>query len=258
MKTIQSNSKKAQQILGLTTSLVGVKFLFSESEIPSGIEKLTGHRYCQALMKARHGAHVILDAEGIACPAAAAAFGFKQLPDGLKTGKGLVGFGIVDEESTGKAMFEGMTILPQGKLKALYLFPLETATIEPDIVVVEDETEKLMWFALANLNINGGHRVDSSTAILQATCVDATLIPYVEQKFNMSMGCYGCRDATDICPNETVLGFPYKDFNAMVNSLEFFNQKAIPNSRGKNALAMLKRKEAEKISQTDPFQNSIK
>jgi len=258
MKTIQSNSKKAQQILGLTTSLVGVKFLFSEAEIPSDIEKLTGHRYCQALMKARHGTHVLLDAEGIACPAAAAAFGFKQLPEGLKTGKGLVGFGIVDEESIGKAMFEGMTILPQGKLKALYLFPLETATIEPDIVVVEDETEKLMWFALANLNINGGHRVDSSTAILQATCVDATLIPYVKQKFNMSMGCYGCRDATDICPNETVLGFPYKDFNAMVKSLEFLNQKAIPNSRGKNALAMLKRKEAEKISQTDPFQNSIK
>jgi len=254
MKNIHSDAKKVKQILGLTTSLVGVKFLFSEEEIPAEIEKLNGHRYCQALMKARHGAHVLLDAEGIACPAAAAAFGFKSLPDGLKTGKGLVGFGIVDEEATGKTMFEGMTILPQGKLKALYLFPLETAAIEPDIVVAEDETEKLMWFALANLNIKGGQRVDSSTAILQATCVDATLIPFVEQKFNMSMGCYGCRDATDICPNETVLGFPFKDFNAIVKSLEFLNQKAIPNSRGKNALAMLKRKEAEKISKDDPFQ----
>jgi len=254
MKNIHSDAKKVKQILGLTTSLVGVKFLFSEEEIPAEIEKLNGHRYCQALMKARHGAHVLLDAEGIACPAAAAAFGFKSLPDGLKTGKGLVGFGIVDEEATGKTMFEGMTILPQGKLKALYLFPLETAAIEPDIVVAEDETEKLMWFALANLNIKGGQRVDSSTAILQATCVDATLIPFVEQKFNMSMGCYGCRDATDICPNETVLGFPFKDFKAIVKSLEFLNQKAIPNSRGKNALAMLKRKEAEKISKDDPFQ----
>ena len=254
MKNIHSDAKKVKQILGLTTSLVGVKFLFSEEEIPAEIEKLNGHRYCQALMKARHGAHVLLDAEGIACPAAAAAFGFKSLPDGLKTGKGLVGFGIVDEEATGKTMFEGMTILPQGKLKALYLFPLETAAIEPDIVVAEDETEKLMWFALANLNVKGGQRVDSSTAILQATCVDATLIPFVEQKFNMSMGCYGCRDATDICPNETVLGFPFKDFNAIVKSLEFLNQKAIPNSRGKNALAMLKRKEAEKISKDDPFQ----
>ncbi|MGB9696547.1 MAG: DUF169 domain-containing protein [Ignavibacteria bacterium] len=254
MKNIQSESEKIKQILGLTTSLVGVKFIFNESEIPNEVEKLTGHRYCQALMKARHGKHVLLDAEGIACPAAAAAFGFKSLPDGLKTGKGLVGFGIVNEEITGKTMFEGMTTLPPGKLKALYLFPLEIATIEPDIVVVEDETEKLMWIALANLNIKKGKRVESSTAILQATCVDATLIPYIEQKFNMSMGCYGCRDATDICPNETVLGFPFKDFSDIGKSLVFLSKKAIPNSRSKNAYALLKRKEAEQISKSDPFQ----
>lgn len=254
MTTIKADSERVRTILGLTTSLVGVKFIFNESDIPDCVEKLKGHRYCQALMKARHGKHVLLDAEGTACPAAAAAFGFKPLPDGLKTGKGLVGFGIVNEEITGKTMFEGMTTLPNGKLKALYLFPLETAEIEPDIVVVEDETEKLMWIALANLNIKKGKRLESSTAILQATCVDATLIPYVEQKFNMSMGCYGCRDATDICPNETVLGFPYKDFRDIVKSLEFLSQKAIPNSRGKNALAMLKRKEAERISKKDPFQ----
>lgn len=253
MKNLQEKSQRVKQILGLATSLVGVKFLFAENEIPEKIEKLHGHRYCQALMKARHAKHVILDAEGIACPAAAAAFGFKPLPDGLKTGKGLVGFGIVNKEETGKTMFEGMTTLPQGKLKALYLFPLETAEIEPDIVVVEDETEKLMWFALANLNVKGGQRVESSTAILQATCVDATTIPYVQQKFNMSMGCYGCRDATDICPNETVLGFPFQDFTAIADSLEFLSQKAIPNSRGKNALAILKRKEAEEMSKTDPF-----
>ncbi len=244
MENIQSNAEKVKQILGLTSSMVGVQFIFVEENIPVKVEKLSGHRYCQALMKARHGKHVILDAEGIACPAAAAAFGFKPLPDGLKTGKGLVGFGIVSKEETGRKMFEGMTTLPQGKLKALYLFPLETAEIEPNIVVVEDETEKLMWLALANLNVKGGHRVESSTAILQATCVDATTIPYLQQKFNISLGCYGCRDATDIFPNETVLGFPFKDFDAIAENIKFLNQKAIPNSRGKHALAILKQKEA--------------
>jgi hypothetical protein len=34
------------------------------------------NRYCQALMLAGHGASVILDATGIACPAAA--FGFRS------------------------------------------------------------------------------------------------------------------------------------------------------------------------------------
>jgi uncharacterized protein (DUF169 family) len=255
MEQMKAKAKNVKKILGLNTFPVGVRFIFNENEMPGDAEKVKHHRYCQALMKARHGENVLLDAEGISCPAAAAAFGFKPLPEGLKTGKGLVGFGIVNEEETGKAMFEGMATLPQGKLKALHLFPLETAEIEPDIVVVEDETEKLMWIALANLNVKGGHRIESSTAILQATCVDATTIPYLEQQFNMSMGCYGCRDATDIQPNETVLGFPFKDFKAIAENVEFLNQKAIPNSRGKNALASLKRKEAERIVKNDPFEN---
>ena len=52
-------------------------------------------------------------------------------------------------------MFEGMAKIAPDTLKALYLFPVETAEIEPDIVVIEDETEKLMWIALAYLNIQG-------------------------------------------------------------------------------------------------------
>lgn len=116
MFEIQTNAHRIVQLLGLSSFLVGVKFIFSVNGIPPKVEKLNGHRYCQALMKSRHGQHAILDADGIACPAAAAAFGFKQLPDGLKTGKGLVGFGIINQESTGKTMFEGMTTIPHGKL----------------------------------------------------------------------------------------------------------------------------------------------
>lgn len=256
MQNLNNKSENIKEIIGLNSSPVGVKFFFAENEIPDQVERLKGYRYCQALMKARHGEKVILDAEGIACPAAAAAFGFKPLPGTLKSGKGLMGFGITNNEETGKTMFENMTTLPQGKLKALFLFPLETATTQPDIVVMEDETEKLMWIALAQLNARGGKRVESSTAILQATCVDATTIPYVQQKFNMSMGCYGCRDATDIGPNETVLGFPFKDFEGIYNYLLHLNEKAIPNSRGKNTLTLLRKREAEKISETDPFRKN--
>ncbi len=254
MNDIQNNTSRIKQILGLSTSPVGVKFIETGNSVPQNIKNLSGHRYCQALMKARQGEHVQLDGEGISCPAAAAAFGFKPLPEGLKTGKGLVGFGIAEDDEVGKTMFEGMTTLPQGKLKSLYLFPLDTAVLEPDVVVMEDETEKLMWIGLAYLNVKGGQRVESSTAILQATCVDATIIPYMKQKLNMSMGCYGCRDATDIGPNETVVGFPFKDFDSIANSLEYLSQKAIPNSRGKNALSTLKRKEAERIGKNDPFE----
>lgn len=246
-------ARTIKDILGLNSSAVGVKFYLKDETIDTDARRLDRHRYCQALMKARHGEHVLLDAEGIACPAAAAAFGFKPLAQGLQTGKGLQGFGIVQQAETGKRMFEGMTTLEPGTLQALYLFPLEEASVAPDIVVIEDEIEKLMWIALAKLNLQGGERIDSTTAVLQATCVDTTLIPFVQKKFNMSFGCYGCRDATDIGPNETVFGFPFKEFKEIVNMLEFLNEKAIPNSRGKNAYALLRRKDAENVEKADPF-----
>lgn len=238
--SIRREASNLRQSLQLASYPVGVKFIFDGvSSLPDKAEALIGHRYCQALMKARHGKHVTLDAEGIACPAAAAAFGFKPLPEGLKNGVGLMGFGITDLPETGVAMFEGMTKLEPGKLKKLYLFPLETAEIEPDIVVVEDETERLMWLVLAELNRKQGTRISSSTAVLQATCVDATLLPYVDKKFNISLGCYGCRDATDMGPQEAIIGFPFELFESICEQVSRLSHKAMPNSRAKQALSAL-------------------
>jgi uncharacterized protein (DUF169 family) len=246
---LKEKAKELKEQIGLNTYPVGVKFFFSKNfEILEGTKRLEGHRYCQALMKARNGEHVLLDKEGISCPAAAAAFGFKPLPEGLKNGKGLIGFGITKDENTGIEMFKGMTVFEPGELEVIYLFPLETAIIEPDIVVVEDQIEKLMWFALAYLNVKGGKRVESSTAILQATCVDATLIPFKEDKMNLSYGCYGCRDATDVGVDESVLGFPFSYFEKISEYIGYLSMKAIPNSRAKNAYTIQKNRSVNKIA----------
>lgn len=169
---------------------------------------LEAHRHCQALMRARHGESVRLEPPDLACPAAISAFGFGPLPDGLASGTGLVGFGIVADPSTGKAMFDGMTRLPAGSVAGIAVCPLGEAPRQPDVVVVEGLPEQLMWLALADLNLAGGERRRGDTAVLQATCVDATVIPHVEQRLNYSLGCYGCREATDLAPQETILGFP--------------------------------------------------
>ena len=254
---VKDKANMVKEKVGLTSYPVGVKFGFADKPInPDKGETLHGYRYCQALMRARHGEHVLLGEEGLSCPAAAAAFGFKPLPGGLERGKALIGFGITKEEITGKEMFKEMTTLESGELDELYLFPLETAIIEPDIVVLEDQVEKLMWFALAYLNVKGGKRIESSTAVLQATCVDATLIPYKENKMNLTYGCYGCRDATDIGPDESVLGFPFGEFEKISTYIEYLARKAIPNSRSKNAFTTLKKKKAEEISKTDGFQTN--
>jgi uncharacterized protein (DUF169 family) len=106
------------------------------------------------------------------------------------------------------------------------------------VVVIESAPEHLMWVALANVHETGG-RLNFSTAILQATCVDVTIMPFLQQRMNASLGCYGCREATDLGESECVLGFPIKDLDAIVASLRKLNEKAIPRVRGKTAYRAL-------------------
>jgi len=232
---VRASAARIAAWLGLRGSLVGVRLLAPGEEPPGGAEVLHHHRYCQAVTRARHGASVLLGREGISCPAAARAFGFRVLPEQLQSGKGLVGFGIVSDPAVGQRMFEGMSTLAPGSVAALHLFPLDRAEHAPDVVVVEDEVEKLMWLALASLHATGGARVQSSTAVLQATCVDATILPYLEHRMNLSYGCYGCREATDIGQDEAVLGFPAALLPGIASHVEFLARRAIPAARAKGA-----------------------
>jgi len=68
-------------------------------------------------MKASKGSIVMLTGEGISYPSAASAFGFRPLPESLKSGNGLVGFRIVSDPEIGKKMFEDMLRLDENKNK---------------------------------------------------------------------------------------------------------------------------------------------
>ena len=231
-----------KDILGLRWSPVGVRLMATEEKVPNA-DELVKHRYCQAVMRAREGSNVLLRKDELSCPAAASSCGFRELPDNLKSGKALVsGFGIVSDEAVGQRMFTDMPRLQPGAIKQIHLFPLDGFDYEPDVVVVEDEVEKLMWIVLAYLNFKGGERVQASTAVLQAACVDATIIPYLENRLNYSFGCYGCRDATDIGTNEAILGFPGRFLSSIVENLRNLSKKAIPMSRSKQAWSALRSK----------------
>jgi len=230
-------------LLGLATSPVGVVFVSDPAPVAPEYRRLESHRYCQALMLARRGQKVFLDGEGMACPAAAAAFGFRPLPEGLRSGKGLVGFGIVADPLVGREMFARMPHLEAGRIHHLELFPLDGADAVPQVIVVEGEVEKLMWLVLGYLHATGGARVQATTAVLQATCVDGTIIPYLEGRLNFGFGCYGCRDATDLADGESIIGFPASFLAPIVAHLEYLGAKALPAARGKRAWQALGKKQ---------------
>ena len=247
-------AERVRDLVGLDTHLVGVLLQGPQDDSgPYGDwQRVESHRYCQALMRARHGEKVVLLPEEISCPAAASVFGVAPLPEGLASGRGLKGFGIIQEDETGAEMFRGMTRLPAGRIARIVLAPVQDLPEQPDVVVAEGPVESLMWLVLADLNLARGKRRTGETAVLQATCVDATLIPYVQQRLNFSLGCYGCREATDMAPGEAVVGFPGSMLEEICGVVEYLAQKAIPKSRSKAALARIGRRESSTPGSPEP------
>jgi len=241
MQDLVQAMKCMESILGLERHPVAVKFVAQGDLRPAGFTVSPGRRYCQILMEASEGKKVLLTPENASCPASAAALGFKPLPQKLETGEMLAAYGIFASKEAGSNTIHSMPRLPAGAYQAVAACPLGEAPYEPDVVVLEARPEHLMWVALASVRQEGG-RLNFSTAILQATCVDGTILPFLSGKLNASLGCYGCREATNMSEAECVLGFPGRDLERIVRELEELANKAMPRVRGKSVYnALLER-----------------
>jgi len=220
-------------ILGLGWHPVAVKFVPTGRALPE-LEAPERRRFCQVLMEARRGEKRLLTPDNVSCPAVASALGFKPLPDKLASGEMPAAFGIFASAEAGRRTIESMPRLEQGKYAAVAVLPLAEAgaSCEPDVVIVEGLPEQLMWLALACVHETGG-RLEFSTAVLQATCVDAAILPFVTGKMNASFGCYGCREATDLAAEECVMGIPGHMLDSVTLNLERLAVNAIPKVRVK-------------------------
>ncbi|MEM1984944.1 MAG: DUF169 domain-containing protein [Candidatus Korarchaeum sp.] len=231
LNLIRERASELRKALDLRTFPVGVKLFSQDVDIKA--VRARGHRYCQALMRARYGEHIVLGKEEIGCIPAAAIFGFSPLSEAFRSGEQAVKVGIAMEREVGSRIYQEVVSFAPGEIKQIYLFPLEEATVEPDVVIVEDEAEKIMWLLLAYVNVMGGERIEFNTQVMRATCLDCTAIPYKMRKASISLGCYGCRTATDIMPSEALIGLPFEYFTEIVDLVKYFSEKAIPTVKEK-------------------------
>jgi len=231
-------SSKVKGILGLEREPVGVKFAKENdlSKLNDQYDSSTKMRYCQALMRAGKGEKIMIKADNIACPASAAAFGLKPLPEMLSSGRMLHNMGLFATPEAGAKAMSGMTRLSQGEYSAVILSPLATMEMEPDVVVIESKPEHLMWLSLASI-YETGERLEFNSAIFQATCVDSTVVPFKSGKLNSTLGCYGCREATDVSEDENLLGIPYGELKKTTDNLEKLSEKPMKRARAKEAFS---------------------
>lgn len=224
-------AERIRDILGLGSHPVAVKFQGNPAPL-EGFRPAEKSRYCQALMRARRGESVYLTPDEITCPASASVLGFKPAPVKLRSGEMPAAYGIFASPQAASRTIADMPKLEMGKYKAVALAPLGSAPYVPDVVVIEAKAEQVMWLALAWMHQGGGRRTFSS-GVLQATCVDATIVPFLSGEVNMSMGCYGCREATDMADDEAIIGIPGRKLPEVVESLENLAARAMPRVRSK-------------------------
>lgn len=233
--------------LGLERLPVGVKFLSVGDNLSVGqdsFEQSIKYRYCQALMRAGEGNKIILTVKNLVCPAAAAAFGFNSLVDKLQSGKMLEKMGLFKNKEAARRTMEAIPRLQLGRYERVILSALDRIDYVPDVIVVESQVENIMWLALASY-FDQGERLTFNSSIFQASCVDSTLVPFLTQTINTSLGCFGCREATNITSGEALAGIPRSKFDKIVINLELLSQQAIPRARRKNVYRRLINKVAD-------------
>lgn len=223
-----------KDVLGIIREPVAVKMIRDEDELNnmglSGYDADTKCRYCQAVMRASKGEKVILSATNLTCAAAAAAFGINGLHPKLASGEAHYNVGTFGTREAAHKMMHDMPRLDFGKYAFVLVSPLLTCEFQPDVVLVEAAPENLMWLGLASIYTTG-ERLQFSTSVVQATCVDSTIVPFKTGKPNATLGCTGCREATDLEPTENMIGIPFQSLSIIIENLKDMQDIIVKNRR---------------------------
>ena len=198
-------------------------------DIPMPAEKL---RFCQSMNAARRGASILMPPHCHACPDGTSIFGMTGVPEKLATGEIYVLFHkVVDAEAAAKMVAERPVLPPKSK-RATLVQPLGKTTRHPEVVVFTGTPEQMMWLSMS-MSYYDGHRHDFHASGFNAQCVEATLLPYMNDEPNISFGCYGGRASSDIGEDMMYMGVPLNRLETIVKGCTELAKRAIPQSRMK-------------------------
>lgn len=234
MAAYAEESRLLREVLGLERSPVGVKFLAAETGKSWMKDYLAEGKihYCQALMQAGHGHKLAVNADRLNCAPAQAGFGFRSLPPKISSGENHVQAGVFGTTEAAAKVFAGMIHMESGSCEHILLAPLEVVDFTPDVVVLIAEPESAMWLVLSAIHTSG-NRAHFNTAVVQAACVDASIMPYLQQEVNISLGCIGCRSSTDIKTTEMFIGIPGGQLSMVLENFKKLSNKLIYKNREK-------------------------
>jgi uncharacterized protein (DUF169 family)/NAD-dependent dihydropyrimidine dehydrogenase PreA subunit len=231
-KTYADLSASLERVLKLRWKPVAVTLIPRGKPLPHVPVPRIRLRYCQSLMLARRGKSLLMPPEYHSCADGTSILGLTEIPPKLATGDVYIKLGKVAPTEAAQHLVEERPSLPALSIRATLVTPLAEAVMKPDVVVVIGPPESIMWLCLAS-TYDTSKRLTFEMGCYNAQCLEVTLYPYATGEINASLGCYGCRAASDIGDDMMFMGIPMAKLPSLVTGLEYLGKKAIPDSRAK-------------------------
>lgn len=231
-ETYRDWAQTLTSILGLRWKPVGVRLIKTGEpwpDVPLPTERL---RYCQSLMAARRGRSFLMPVNRHACPDGTSILGLTDMAPKLASGELYLLFHKLDSEEAALRMVHERPALPPKSVEATCVFPLEDAPCDPEVIAIVANPEQMMWLSMAT-SYYTGHRHEFHASGYNAQCVEITLIPLLSGQINISLGCYGCRAASDVEDSMMMMGIPLPQMESVIRGVRELGKKAIPQSRDK-------------------------
>jgi uncharacterized protein (DUF169 family)/NAD-dependent dihydropyrimidine dehydrogenase PreA subunit len=220
------------RILSLRWNPVAVSLIPADAPMPDVPFPPAKLRHCQSIMAARRGYSLLMTPHCHACPDGTHILGMTEIPPKLASGELYIRFGKLCSIEAARQMVKERPCLPGRSIGATLVAPLKDAVHTPDVIVVVANPEQLMWLCMA-ASYYSGQRFEFKVSGYNALCVETTVIPFTTGRINISLGCYGCRGASDISDDLMFMGIPLADMPKVIEGLGELSKKAIPDSRAK-------------------------
>ncbi|MBR2255701.1 MAG: DUF169 domain-containing protein [Candidatus Methanomethylophilaceae archaeon] len=219
-----------RDVIKLRGEPVAVKLIEVGKDFPEGYEVPDYQMsHCQAVFAARDGNSFALPEDSINCKVGASALWMTDTPEKIESGEFHANIGMHDTVQASAEMIakrEKSGKRYQGEV----VCPLKDADFEPDVVLMADIPEHIYWIVPFTTS-RGGGRAEFSTGAFMCACEDVTAVPMIEQRPNISLGCFGCRKKTPMKSDEMACGIPYAMIPSFVEHLERYSGGVMPKAK---------------------------
>lgn len=220
LAALRDLSSELAEILMLESHPVAVRLVRDRKAVPDSVPPVPEPlRHCQAIHRGSCGEVWWIDVAHQACFAARAALGMAPLPEKVANGQVPYEHGLAASQEVAARIMAEIPKLPQGTVVGEIVGALGQFPMAPEVVIIKATPFQAMWVANALLFDTGGPRTTATFAGMQASCADVTTVPLLSGRMNLSPGCYGCRSAGGLRPEEMYVGLPYSLLSRVATNL---------------------------------------